>query len=200
MGVGENVKTYFYGNPIETYSLLEAVEITLPQSPQLPLVLSVSYGGGENVCSGSGSLLCYNKDTEDYIERADSEFQKLAVMGTSVIVSSGDSGPIFYPSCLLNTSVYCPGGGCQYSQSKCQQMWVTIRNSGQGFMWPGGGFALPTVRNPAILCVFYFFETFALKHLEQKEHCSKILLQCHSQHLPVRFGCRRETTLFLLCL
>lgn len=55
-----------------------------------PMILSLSYGWAEwDQCS---IILCGNKTSEDYIERANVELLKLAALGITTIVADGDAG------------------------------------------------------------------------------------------------------------
>ncbi|PRP74620.1 peptidase S8 and S53 domain-containing protein [Planoprotostelium fungivorum] len=141
MVLSPQTTTYHIGADLSYSYILEMLEIALPKSPTTPQVLSISYGGSESPCPSSGSntfSLC-NKNSADYRNRVDVELQKLGVMGVSVIVASGDTGPLAgnVPVCLPDYS-YCPYGGCTYTASKCQQ--VLLR---QSVPWPGFGLDPP---------------------------------------------------------
>jgi len=62
----------------------------------VPDVISVSYGWweGDQCEDGIGGAECqkYNLTTVSYVQRVNTEFQKIGVAGTTIVVSSGDSG------------------------------------------------------------------------------------------------------------
>jgi len=87
------VKTLFHNANTSDGWVLGFTENALQLSP-LPMVFSISYGWAElkqcdlsiEVCSKLGY------ETKQYVDRTNTNFQKLAVMGASVLVSDGDDG------------------------------------------------------------------------------------------------------------
>jgi len=94
MGVAPNVTTWFYGmKSFDFYSDLTTWLGELNNETDAPWVHSVSYGSQGD----------YPPQT--YMDRSDTEYQKLGVRGLSIIFASGDSGAectekckILYPS------------------------------------------------------------------------------------------------------
>jgi subtilase family serine protease len=68
--------------------------VTLFRLPQTPLVNSISYGWDESLsCESSITTAnCTGINSQQYNARADAELAKLAAIGVTVIVSSGDAG------------------------------------------------------------------------------------------------------------
>ena len=74
---GQNIKSYYISQ--EQFDMLQwSLEVLNMTSP--PAVLSVSWGSGE---SGYG---------KEHLQAANAEFQKMAAMGFTVLVASGDEG------------------------------------------------------------------------------------------------------------
>ena len=101
MGVAPNVTTWFYGmKSFDFYSDLTTWLGELNNETDAPYVHSVSYGSQGDYPS------------QTYMDRSDTEYQKLGTRGLSIIFASGDSGAecsdkckILYPS-YPSTSTY----------------------------------------------------------------------------------------------
>jgi len=88
-GFGVNANTSFWVMNDWMYEF--AQEILNTKNP--PLVNSMSYGWYESQqCRIDGSCSQKGWDSETYVERTDAEFQKLGVMGITMLASSGDDG------------------------------------------------------------------------------------------------------------
>jgi len=78
---GEGIYTYVYYVDSDSDPFLPLSEIIFGQEI-LPSVLSISYGAAEEELG------------EAYVRRCDAEFGKLALVGTTILASSGDSGVV----------------------------------------------------------------------------------------------------------
>jgi tripeptidyl-peptidase-1 len=80
------------------------------QEATLPNVVSISYGWPEaGQCDVPGqSTYCSNDNAADYMNRTNTEFAKLGVMGTTMVVCSQDLGAPgeFNPDCSLDNTEY----------------------------------------------------------------------------------------------
>lgn len=67
---------------------------SLVSAAERPSVISVSYAWSESEqCHGlPGASNCSGTDNAGYVNRTNVEFQKVGVLGTTVLVASGDSG------------------------------------------------------------------------------------------------------------
>ncbi|EGC36711.1 hypothetical protein DICPUDRAFT_46984 [Dictyostelium purpureum] len=108
-----------------------------------PLVNSISYGWAElsqcDITDGCGQ---YGYNSQQYVDRTDTEFQKLGTSGISVLVSDGDDGA---PSlggasgnCPIDTGTYCPTGGCQHTKSYCSELTFQSTKDGSFCFFPMG--------------------------------------------------------------
>jgi len=88
-----SVKTKFQSYEIAGGWLLGFSQAALEMSP-LPMVFSISYGLAELDQCLFEKPICdkLGYSSEMYVERTNTNFQKMGVMGSSLIVSSGDSG------------------------------------------------------------------------------------------------------------
>ncbi|KAN0014390.1 hypothetical protein ACTFIU_000708 [Dictyostelium citrinum] len=94
-----------------------------------PLVQSISYGWAELLqCDVSNGCSTFGYDSKQYVDRTNSEFQKLATIGITVLVSSGDDGaPSLGGSsgnCPIDGTVYCPTGGCNHTKTMCPEFTI----------------------------------------------------------------------------
>jgi tripeptidyl-peptidase-1 len=81
MGIAPNCITWFYAmKQFNFYQDLTNWLNELNNEPNIPYVISVSYGSQGNYPSAS------------YISSSDSEYQKIGLRGTSIVYASGDSG------------------------------------------------------------------------------------------------------------
>jgi tripeptidyl-peptidase-1 len=62
------------------------------RSPNTPDVISISWGWNEQDQCGFGLGQCTNETSQVYVQRTNLEFMKIAAMGTTILVSSGDAG------------------------------------------------------------------------------------------------------------
>lgn len=71
-----------------------ATSLATAKDTDRPSVVSVSYAWNEDrQCRGlPGAVNCSHTDNAGYINRTNVEFQKLGLLGTTVLVASGDSG------------------------------------------------------------------------------------------------------------
>jgi len=93
-GVGINVENWFWLEGGEAWLYGFAVHFSNTQD--VPLVNSISYGWNEeDQCeNGIGGAECQQLgvDSRGYVQRVNTEFQKIGVRGVSLICASGDSG------------------------------------------------------------------------------------------------------------
>ncbi|EGC30880.1 hypothetical protein DICPUDRAFT_40793 [Dictyostelium purpureum] len=141
--MGNNITTLYYQLTYDEWVLDWALNVQ--SFVPFPLVSSLSYGFGEfdvcavvpNNCSSLGI------DSVGYINRTNIEFQKLGLRGMSILVSSGDEGCLgFYSSsgnCPLDTSNYCPLGGCKYTTTFCPSITISLSNGSECFFPMGYG-------------------------------------------------------------
>jgi len=104
MASAQNVTTWFWTSDGWMYEA--ATDVT--NKDDRPLVLSISWGNCEiEACSvGSSSSECEQEgvDFEVYIQRTETQWKQLGVMGTTIVVASGDNGA---PGRLFNTQDSC---------------------------------------------------------------------------------------------
>lgn len=140
MAIG--AKTVFL-NQAADYWILEFALDAQKMSPQ-PQVFSISYGWSELLQCDIGSYYCahlgYNSD--QYVARTNTELQKLAVAGVSVLVSDGDDGS---PSlggasgnCPIDIDHWCPTGGCEHTSSMCGSFIITKTSKNLMCIFPMG--------------------------------------------------------------
>eukprot|EP01116_Phalansterium_solitarium_P016018 TRINITY_DN361_c0_g1_i1.p1 TRINITY_DN361_c0_g1~~TRINITY_DN361_c0_g1_i1.p1 ORF type:complete len:703 (+),score=220.70 TRINITY_DN361_c0_g1_i1:849-2957(+) len=140
--MARNISTLFI-NQNPNYWILEFTEEALQMDP-IPYVFSISYGwSGDAQCQiAVNNCKKYGYDSEAYVNRVNVDFQKLGVLGVSVMVSDGDDGA---PSlggasgnCPLDDDTYCPLGGCAHKTSKCASFTVRNESSGDLCFFPMG--------------------------------------------------------------
>ena len=138
--MGVNITTYFM-NHAAGYWILEWVD-QLSSLSDIPLVHSVSYGWPELQQCQIATTNCDNLGytSVQYVNRVNSEFQKLGVRGVSVLVSDGDDGAPglggVTGNCPVDTSRYCPTGGCRYTSTQCGM--ITISKGSTQCFFPMG--------------------------------------------------------------
>eukprot|EP01125_Pyxidicula_operculata_P003375 TRINITY_DN1404_c0_g1_i1.p1 TRINITY_DN1404_c0_g1~~TRINITY_DN1404_c0_g1_i1.p1 ORF type:complete len:544 (-),score=159.79 TRINITY_DN1404_c0_g1_i1:51-1682(-) len=90
MGVAPNVSTWFWstGGEHEGQEPFVQWATDVNNSPQIPYVISVSYGDEESSIS------------KDYADALNVQFQKMALRGVSVLFASGDNGVGCTSSCV----------------------------------------------------------------------------------------------------
>ena len=90
MGLSQNVTTYFWNEGVTFLGWI----VNVLNTPNPPLVHSVSYGGTESDYS------------YEFLTRTNTELQKAATMGLTILVASGDSGVLSAnpadPPCTTN--------------------------------------------------------------------------------------------------
>ena len=81
-----NTELWYWNNPYWLYSFAVEFEKTLEK----PNIISLSWGWSErNQCD---IIDCVNIDSKQYVSRVNVEFLKMALQGTTIVVSSGDAG------------------------------------------------------------------------------------------------------------
>jgi hypothetical protein len=144
MGGMGSVKTMFHNtNTSDGWVLMKTENIL--KLPTIPYVFSVSYGWAElkecdlafEVCDKLGY------DAKKYVARTNVNFQKLAVMGTSIFVSDGDDGaqgvePGGWDP--LDMDHWCPDYWTCYpkTNSKCGEVLLHNTTTGDKCVWPVG--------------------------------------------------------------
>tara|TARA_Y100001958_G_scaffold151604_1_gene136739 strand:+ start:1450 stop:3123 length:1674 start_codon:yes stop_codon:yes gene_type:complete len=79
-------KLWYWNNPYWLYSFAVEFEKTLIK----PNIISLSWGWSErNQCD---IIDCVNITSEQYVARVNTEFLKMALQGTTIVVASGDAG------------------------------------------------------------------------------------------------------------
>ncbi|EAL65960.1 peptidase S8 and S53 domain-containing protein [Dictyostelium discoideum AX4] len=131
--MGENISTDFISFNDAQWILDYLHSVLLMEKP--PLVQSISYGWAELLqCDVSNGCSTFGYDSKQYVDRTNSEFQKLALLGISVLVSSGDDGaPSMGGSsgnCPIDGTVYCPTGGCNHTKTMCPEFTIYNLNGG----------------------------------------------------------------------
>jgi len=130
MGVAPNVTTWFYGmKSFDFYSDLSTWLGELNNETDAPWVHSVSYGSQGDYPS------------TDYMERSDTEYQKLGARGLSIIFASGDSGAecsekcqILYPSYPADSTYVTAIGATRFIEGNSgPEAAVVAFRSGGGF-------------------------------------------------------------------
>eukprot|EP01117_Protostelium_nocturnum_P016635 TRINITY_DN6634_c0_g1_i1.p1 TRINITY_DN6634_c0_g1~~TRINITY_DN6634_c0_g1_i1.p1 ORF type:complete len:714 (-),score=170.80 TRINITY_DN6634_c0_g1_i1:122-2263(-) len=129
--MGPGVDTFFVKQSASFWVLQFVTEVMTMK--RIPLVFSISYGWAElgqctiakEVCSKLGY------SAQQYVERTNTGFKKLAAMGVSVLVSDGDDGAASLGgatgNCPIDSSRYCLNGGCEHNSSKCAA--ISVKNS-----------------------------------------------------------------------
>ncbi|PRP81270.1 hypothetical protein PROFUN_04505 [Planoprotostelium fungivorum] len=105
--------------------MLTAAENVL-KGERLPYVVSISYGYSElsQCLPASGECQALGYDSKKYVDRTNVAFQKLGVLGVSVLVADGAvSG-----NCPADSKRFCPTGNCRVNQTVCPAVTVTRVN------------------------------------------------------------------------
>eukprot|EP01116_Phalansterium_solitarium_P012022 TRINITY_DN2795_c0_g2_i1.p1 TRINITY_DN2795_c0_g2~~TRINITY_DN2795_c0_g2_i1.p1 ORF type:complete len:745 (+),score=248.03 TRINITY_DN2795_c0_g2_i1:94-2235(+) len=140
--MARNVSTVFLSEG-PNYWILEFTEDVLAMSP-MPLVFSISYGWSDELQCEIAVTNCakYGYNSVEYVNRTNTDFQKLGVLGVTVLVASGDDGA---PSlggasgnCPIDNDVFCPIGGCTESTSECQSFTIVNETTGSMCFFPMG--------------------------------------------------------------
>jgi len=84
----------------------------------------------------------FGYDSEQYVNRTNTELQTLGTRGISVLVSSGDDGA---PSlagasgnCPIDISMYCPSGGCNHTSTQCAELTFILDSNNTQCFFPMG--------------------------------------------------------------
>ena len=88
-----NNSQMFYWNYFKGWMFgfsVEFINYTLTYPNDYPSIISISYGWAE--ADQCDAAVCINETVMQYVNRSDVEFMKIAVIGVSVLVSSGDAG------------------------------------------------------------------------------------------------------------
>lgn len=111
--MGVNVKTTFFGANTTDGWVLGFTENAM-QMENMPLVFSLSYGWPELDQCTVAVMTCFKLGytSQQYLDRANVNFQKMAVRGTSILISDGDDGaqgtiPEGWDP--IDTANWCPG-------------------------------------------------------------------------------------------
>ncbi|EGG23826.1 hypothetical protein DFA_05962 [Cavenderia fasciculata] len=139
MALGAN--TLFKNHANGQWVLDFALEIA--SASPLPMVASLSYGFSEiEQCLLTNECTTLNYDNLQYIERTNTAFQKLGLMGMTIFVSSGDDGAtsFYYTSGNnpIDPSHYCPLGGCASTSTQCPMITISYAANGTECFFPGG--------------------------------------------------------------
>jgi subtilase family serine protease len=144
-GMG-SVQTLFHASNTSDGWVLAKSENLLKLSP-VPYVFSVSYGWAELKQCDLDVMVCFKLgyQAQQYVDRTNVNFQKLAVMGTTIFVSDGDDGAQgVQPSGWdpLDLDHWCPGEYTCYPRpeknSKCGEVLLHNVTSGKKCVWPVG--------------------------------------------------------------
>lgn len=142
-GMG-SVKTLFHASNTSDGWVLAKTENLLKLSP-VPYVFSVSYGWAELKQCDLAVMVCFKLgyQARQYVDRTNVNFQKLAVMGSTIFVSDGDDGAQgVQPSGWnpLDMDHWCPQEYICYPKksSKCGEVLLHNLTSGKKCVWPVG--------------------------------------------------------------
>ena len=142
--VGAGTHTLFHNINDEDGWVVEFSENAAKLSP-LPKVFSISYGWAElkqcDIAFSPCEKLGY--DSKAYVERTNTNFQKLATMGASILVSDGDDGAqSVQPSGEnpLDPDHWCPDYWSCYpkNSSKCGEVVLKNTTTGDTCVFPVG--------------------------------------------------------------
>ncbi|EFA77524.1 peptidase S8 and S53 domain-containing protein [Heterostelium album PN500] len=139
--MGLNVSTLFINHANGEWVLDWAIQIA--DASPLPMITSLSYGFSEiEQCVLTNECTTVGYSNLQYVERSNVAFQKLGLMGMSILVSAGDDGApsFFYASgnCPLDASKYCPLGGCASSSTQCPSVTISYAANNTVCVFPGG--------------------------------------------------------------
>lgn len=84
--VGDNNDVWYWNNPYWLYSFAVEFDKTLTK----PNIISLSWGWSER--KQCDIIDCVNITSEQYVDRVNTEFLKMALQGTTIVVASGDAG------------------------------------------------------------------------------------------------------------
>eukprot|EP01132_Coremiostelium_polycephalum_P001379 gene1379-1742_t len=140
--IGANTTTLFIVQDQGKWVLDWALQIGTFQP--MPMISSISYGFYElDQCELTSGCQSLGINSQQYVGRSNTEFQKLGVQGMTIFVSSGDDGaPSFYGAsgnCPIANTPYCPVGGCQYTSTQCSEITVTSPKGVKCFFPMGNG-------------------------------------------------------------
>jgi len=130
MAMGRNVNIHFVQQTNDYWILQFAEQATNRLNP-IPLVFSISYGFSELsqclVATTNCQKLGYTP--QQYVQRTNTELQKLGVAGVTVLVAAGEDGAANLGAatgnCPIDPNFYCPKGGCQHTSTKCPGVILT---------------------------------------------------------------------------
>jgi subtilase family serine protease len=131
--MGTGVETIFRAYPGNEFTAEFAMDLASGSIPanEVAYIYSISYGTAEI-------------GNENYVSYSETQMAKLPALGITVFVSSGDDGapnPPIYGSngnCPLDTSFYCPAGGCTYTTTQCGAFIVSTSNGSAECIYPVG--------------------------------------------------------------
>jgi len=141
--IGLNTPTQFINHDQGNWILGWAQELHAMSNPAF--VHSVSYGWSElNQCELTKKCATLGYNSMQYVAATNIELQKLGARGLSILVSDGDDGAASLGratgNCPMDPSVYCIGGGCGHTYTKCAE--ITISANGFKCFWPMGSGSL----------------------------------------------------------
>lgn len=138
------VKTLFHNNNVSGGWVLGFSENAQQLSP-LPMVFSLSYGWAElRQCEDIGFMVCWKLGytSKQYVDRTNTNFQKLAVRGASIFVSDGDDGAQgvqasgWNPIDLKHWCGDSPYACYPHTKSSCAEIVLHNTTSGAKCVWP----------------------------------------------------------------
>jgi hypothetical protein len=139
-----SVRTLFHNTNSSSGWVLSFSEQALQLSP-LPMVFTISYGWAELQQCDLAVMTCMKLgyDANRYVNRTNTNFQKLALMGASILVSDGDDGAQgVQPSGWdpLDPDHWCPDGYTCYpkTSSKCGEFVLRNTTTGDSCVYPVG--------------------------------------------------------------
>jgi len=138
-----SVKTLFFNANTSDGWVLGFTENAMELSP-LPMVFSLSYGWAELKQCQVATTICdsLGYTAKQYLDRTNTNFQKLAAMGSSILVSSGDDGAVGSESDgwnPLDMNFWCHSGMCYpRTQSECGEVVLRNTTTGDKCVYPTG--------------------------------------------------------------
>jgi subtilase family serine protease len=140
--IGLGVPTIFIASNQNGQWVLDWAQ-SISNDQNAPLVNSISYGWSElEQCEITSGCQTYGYDSEQYVTRANTEFQAIGARGISIMVSDGDDGaPGLYGSsgnCPIDANNYCPSGGCNHTTTACAELTFTLTSNNTQCYFPGG--------------------------------------------------------------
>lgn len=126
------------------YWILQFCENVITELNPIPWVFSISYGWSELFQCDLAVVNCpkFGYNTYSYVNRTNQDLQQLGAQGISIMVADGDDGAPGLGgasgNCPLDTSKYCPVGGCAHTTTQCPSFTVTNLTSNELCFFPMG--------------------------------------------------------------